>query len=439
MWRWSWWLDPRCCFWTVRPRAAAASACVVPLTRSHPPSSPSLAPAAEPTSGLDATASLELMHCLQRIAAGGTTVVAVIHQPRAAIFDMVDHLLLLVKSGRVAYSGPAADAVRYVVGLGVGYVPPNASGSDRTRNPADWLLDVLTGLEQPRPAARAVAAKAGGTPAPSRAGMPLGWPSVRSSDVVVMAPGDAGATTTVPPPLPSDVASAAAGGGRTATPPSALDGVDAVAVDDEDDVVLEASLTERRRGLIVDLPQLWLQHQMDVVKAGEAPTSEGTPVADTKALVRTLSSQARLSFLAQVWEHAKRTLRTRLRYVVCALVCDAARRVPSATLCVPRLRSDAGRLRLAFILHCAMAVVLSTGFSVLIQASYRNTIVGPYPSALAAYCPAPLKVRPCVCVCGAVCKHRRILPRALCIHAHRRACATIAIKGTWVCGSCCSS
>lgn len=59
----------------------------------------------EPTSGLDGTSSLEIMTMLKTEASSyGKCVVAVVHQPRNEIFELVDELLVL-KAGRTMYCG----------------------------------------------------------------------------------------------------------------------------------------------------------------------------------------------------------------------------------------------------------------------------------------------------------------------------------------------
>lgn len=59
----------------------------------------------EPTSGLDGTSSLEIMTMLKTEASTfGKCVVAVVHQPRNEIFELVDELLVL-KAGRTMYCG----------------------------------------------------------------------------------------------------------------------------------------------------------------------------------------------------------------------------------------------------------------------------------------------------------------------------------------------
>ena len=91
----------------------------------------------EPTSGLDSTSSLEVMDMLDQIAKIGTTVVAVIHQPRVEIFEKFDNVLMIAPGGRTAYLGPSADAKAYFEGLG--YLFPRGS------NDADVLMDILSG------------------------------------------------------------------------------------------------------------------------------------------------------------------------------------------------------------------------------------------------------------------------------------------------------
>jgi ABC-type multidrug transport system ATPase subunit len=59
----------------------------------------------EPTSGLDAFTSLNLLTLLKQIAQNnGQTIVCTIHQPRAAIFNMFDSLMLLGQ-GETVYFG----------------------------------------------------------------------------------------------------------------------------------------------------------------------------------------------------------------------------------------------------------------------------------------------------------------------------------------------
>lgn len=82
-----------------------------------------------------------IVRALRRIADGGRTICATIHQPSASVFEMFDDLLLLKKGGRVVYNGPlgnnnCATLVSYLESKGA----PRIELGD---NPADWMLRVL--------------------------------------------------------------------------------------------------------------------------------------------------------------------------------------------------------------------------------------------------------------------------------------------------------
>ena len=102
--------------------------------------SPSVIFLDEPTSGLDARAALLVMNALRKICDTGRTVVATIHQPSSAVFDMFDDLLLLKKGGKVVYFGElglcSCNLVTYFEGLG-------SSRMNKGENPATWMLNVL--------------------------------------------------------------------------------------------------------------------------------------------------------------------------------------------------------------------------------------------------------------------------------------------------------
>jgi ABC-type multidrug transport system ATPase subunit len=91
----------------------------------------------EPTSGLDATAALEIIEILGKIARLGTTVIAVVHQPRVEIFREFDDVLMLTPNGKMAYFGMASMARVYYEELGFQFV----DGS----NEADVMMDILSG------------------------------------------------------------------------------------------------------------------------------------------------------------------------------------------------------------------------------------------------------------------------------------------------------
>ncbi len=106
--------------------------------------SPTLLSVAEPTSGLDSTAALEVCKTLKAIADLGLTVVAVIHQPRYEIFLSFDDMLLLAPGGVTVYMGPQRGIIPYFEELGYSFA--------KSYNPADDLLDFVAGVPPHRPA-----------------------------------------------------------------------------------------------------------------------------------------------------------------------------------------------------------------------------------------------------------------------------------------------
>lgn len=100
-------------------------------------SRPLLLFADEPTSGLDSTTSHEVVNSLNSAAERlGTTVIAVIHQPRYETLRLFDCLVLLGVGGCLVYSGPTDKAVDHFKNVLQVDFPPNT-------NPADILLDAI--------------------------------------------------------------------------------------------------------------------------------------------------------------------------------------------------------------------------------------------------------------------------------------------------------
>lgn len=97
----------------------------------------------EPTTGLDATVALALSDTLREISHLGLTVLSILHQPRPEIFHSFDDVLLLAPGGHMAFQGSVLDAVPYFTSLGF-YFPPKV-------NPADVLMDILSGHGSPPP------------------------------------------------------------------------------------------------------------------------------------------------------------------------------------------------------------------------------------------------------------------------------------------------
>eukprot|EP00927_Polykrikos_kofoidii_P085093 TRINITY_DN9153_c0_g1_i3.p1 TRINITY_DN9153_c0_g1~~TRINITY_DN9153_c0_g1_i3.p1 ORF type:complete len:662 (+),score=85.88 TRINITY_DN9153_c0_g1_i3:47-1987(+) len=98
-------------------------------------SSPSVIMLDEPTSGLDSSAALKVVRVLTELADRGHTVVASIHQPGSAIYELFGTLVVLAE-GELAYFGPAKNVVKYF--SDVGYVCPPMF------NPAEYVLDVTS-------------------------------------------------------------------------------------------------------------------------------------------------------------------------------------------------------------------------------------------------------------------------------------------------------
>ncbi len=94
----------------------------------------------EPTTGLDASTSVTVVEALRRLTAKGCTVIMSIHQPRYSIFKLLDNILLL-SNGKIIFDGSPSSVVPYFSSLG--FV------CDSFNNPADFMLDCLSGLVLP--------------------------------------------------------------------------------------------------------------------------------------------------------------------------------------------------------------------------------------------------------------------------------------------------
>ena len=89
----------------------------------------------EPTTGLDANTSLQLVSLLKRLAEKFRyTIICSIHQPRAQIFHQFDDLLVLAPGGQQLYFGTVPDALPHFAQCG--YQCPVHE------NPADFYLDI---------------------------------------------------------------------------------------------------------------------------------------------------------------------------------------------------------------------------------------------------------------------------------------------------------
>jgi hypothetical protein len=70
------------------------------------------------------------------------TVVATIHQPSAAVFELFDDLILLKKGGNVVFCGPLGDESRNLVQY---FEDRGAKPIERQENPAAWVLRAYAG------------------------------------------------------------------------------------------------------------------------------------------------------------------------------------------------------------------------------------------------------------------------------------------------------
>ncbi len=91
----------------------------------------------EPTTGIDSSSALNVAHIVSNLAKSGLTCVAVIHQPRAEIFSLIDDMIILTRGGRVAYQGPVAYVLDYFGSFGL--KPANVKA-----NKTDFLIDITS-------------------------------------------------------------------------------------------------------------------------------------------------------------------------------------------------------------------------------------------------------------------------------------------------------
>ncbi|KAI8917027.1 ABC-2 type transporter-domain-containing protein [Powellomyces hirtus] len=107
----------------------------------------------EPSSGLDSSASFNIIRLLRALANSGQAVLCTIHQPSAILFQQFDSLLLLARGGRTVYFGELGPDCSTITGYferqGAYPCPPTANvaeyildaigaGTARRDNPKDW-------------------------------------------------------------------------------------------------------------------------------------------------------------------------------------------------------------------------------------------------------------------------------------------------------------
>jgi hypothetical protein len=94
---------------------------------------PTLLLADEVTSGLDSHSAIQILKILKNVASCGAAVMITIHQPTSAMFQIMDHVILL-RRGRCMYQGTPAALPDYYAARGYP-VPPNYSS-------AEWMVEV---------------------------------------------------------------------------------------------------------------------------------------------------------------------------------------------------------------------------------------------------------------------------------------------------------
>lgn len=98
---------------------------------------PSLLIMDEPTSGLDANGCQKLIEFCSVLTDMNITIISVIHQPRYTSFILFDQITMLSKYGTI-FEGPATSSLLY-------FTQGLSMSIDKNENPADVLMDILSG------------------------------------------------------------------------------------------------------------------------------------------------------------------------------------------------------------------------------------------------------------------------------------------------------
>lgn len=94
----------------------------------------------EPTSGLDATIALAMVEVLAELVDLGTTLVAIIHQPRVEIFKKFDDVIMLSAKGQIIYQGSTEGARPFFEKLGFVF--------EKGVNEVDNMMDIISGKSE---------------------------------------------------------------------------------------------------------------------------------------------------------------------------------------------------------------------------------------------------------------------------------------------------
>ncbi|XP_032683637.1 ATP-binding cassette sub-family G member 1-like [Odontomachus brunneus] len=90
---------------------------------------------AEPTTGLDSSVSVQCVTALKKLAQTGRTIICTIHQPSAMLYEMFDHIYLVV-DGHCMYRSPPGDTINYFARQGL--------QCPKYHKSADYMLEVVS-------------------------------------------------------------------------------------------------------------------------------------------------------------------------------------------------------------------------------------------------------------------------------------------------------
>jgi ATP-binding cassette subfamily G (WHITE) protein 2 (SNQ2) len=96
-----------------------------------------LLPLAEPTSGLDAQSSYNIVKFIRKLADSGMPLVCTIHQPSSVLFEYFDRLLLLARGGKTVYFGDIGPNSRTMLEY---FERNGAPHCEDHENPAEYIL-----------------------------------------------------------------------------------------------------------------------------------------------------------------------------------------------------------------------------------------------------------------------------------------------------------
>lgn len=100
----------------------------------------------EPTTGLDGAGAYQLIKALRGFVDarhGFVSIVVVLHQPSARVFDLLHNIILMAR-GSMVFSGPPKEATKFLADCGFVY---QGERDAQNRSAAEYILDVLSGEE----------------------------------------------------------------------------------------------------------------------------------------------------------------------------------------------------------------------------------------------------------------------------------------------------